>query len=67
MIHSKNKSGEDIKGIFVWRFENKYAHICLSWLCLLHILILLHESELCDWGVNIIIYANHMLRAAYLL
>ena len=23
------------------------------------------ESELCDWGVNIIIYANHMLRAAY--
>jgi anaerobic ribonucleoside-triphosphate reductase activating protein len=22
-------------------------------------------SELCDWGVNIIIYANHMLRAAY--
>lgn len=35
----------------------------LSWLCLLYDHI--YESELCDWGVNIIIYANHMLRAAY--
>ena len=23
------------------------------------------EKELCSWGANIIIYANHMLRASY--
>ena len=50
MIHSKNKSGEDIKE-FCLAFRKQYDHI--------------YESELCDWGVNIIIYANHMLRAAY--
>lgn len=37
MIHSKNKSGEDIKN-FVWRFENSML-MYLSWLCLLHMII----------------------------
>jgi phosphoenolpyruvate phosphomutase len=23
------------------------------------------EEELAEWGINIVIYANHMLRAAY--
>ena len=25
----------------------------------------IYEKELQEWGVNIVIYANHMLRAAY--
>lgn len=62
MIHSKHKTGEDIKE-FCLRFREKnvttpivvvpttYNHIT--------------EDELASWGVNVVIYANHMLRAAY--
>lgn len=62
MIHSKHKTGEDIKE-FCQRFREKdsvtpivvvpttYNHIT--------------EDELVSWGVNVVIYANHMLRAAY--
>jgi phosphoenolpyruvate phosphomutase len=62
MIHSKHKTGEDIKE-FCLRFREKnvttpivvvpttYNHIT--------------ENELASWGVNVVIYANHMLRAAY--
>lgn len=62
MIHSKHKTGDDIKE-FCLRFREKdhttpivvvpttYNHIT--------------EDELADWGVNVVIYANHMLRAAY--
>lgn len=62
MIHSKNKTGDDIKE-FCLRFREKdvvtpivvvpttYNHIT--------------EDELASWGVNVVIYANHMLRAAY--
>lgn len=62
MIHSKETSGEDIKE-FCLRFREKkpdvpivavpttYSHIT--------------EDELASWGVNIVIYANHLLRAAY--
>ena len=62
MIHSKHKTGEDIKE-FCHRFREKdtttpivvvpttYNHIT--------------EEELASWGVNVVIYANHMLRAAY--
>ena len=62
MIHSKHKTGEDIKE-FCKRFREKdlntpivvvpttYNHIT--------------EDELASWGVNVVIYANHLLRAAY--
>lgn len=62
MIHSKHKSGDDIRE-FCLRFRAKepvvpivvvpttYNHVT--------------EDELVSWGVNIVIYANHMLRAAY--
>lgn len=62
MIHSKNRDGEDIKE-FCQRFREKdgitplvvvpttYNHVT--------------EDELASWGVNVVIYANHLLRAAY--
>jgi phosphoenolpyruvate mutase len=62
MIHSKEKSGEDIKE-FCLKFREKdnntplvvvpssYNHI--------------KEFEFVSWGANVVIYANHMLRSAY--
>jgi phosphoenolpyruvate phosphomutase len=62
MIHSKEKSGEDIKD-FCKKFRNTdpstpivvvpstYNHI--------------DEETLNEWGATVVIYANHMLRAAY--
>lgn len=62
MIHSKNKSGEDIKE-FCKLFRNEYAHVPIVVVPTTfdHI----YESELHEWGVNVVIYANHLLRAAY--
>ena len=62
MIHSKKKDGKEIIEFCenFQKFETKvplvvvpstYAHIT--------------ESELQDLGVNVIIYANHLLRSAY--
>lgn len=62
MIHSKNKSGEDIKE-FCLTFRQRYAHVPIVVVPTTYDHI--HESELRDWGVNVVIYANHMLRAAY--
>ena len=59
MIHSRKKDGREIKE-FCKEFNNKsplvvvpssYAHVT--------------ESELIDLGVNVVIYANHLLRSAY--
>lgn len=62
MIHSKEKSGDDIKEFCV-RFREKdsstpivvvpstYNHIT--------------EDALIEWGANVVIYANHLLRASY--
>lgn len=62
MIHSKEKSGDDIKS-FCEKFRefdtttpivvvpSSYNHI--------------PEKELCSWGANIVIYANHLLRASF--
>ncbi|MDB2701954.1 phosphoenolpyruvate mutase [Flavobacteriaceae bacterium] len=62
MIHSKDKSGDDIKS-FCENFRkfdtttpivvvpSSYNHI--------------PEKELCSWGANIVIYANHLLRASF--
>ena len=62
MIHSKNKSGEDIKE-FCLAFRKAYAHIPIVVVPTTYDHI--YESELHEWGVNVVIYANHMLRAAY--
>ena len=62
MIHSKNKSGEDIKEVCL-TFRQRYAHVPIVVVPTTYDHI--HESELRKWGVNVVIYANHMLRAAY--
>ncbi len=62
MIHSKHKTGDDIKE-FCRRFREKDATtpIVVVPTTYNHIT----EDELASWGINVVIYANHMLRAAY--
>lgn len=62
MIHSRNKSGEDIKE-FCLRFREKHHSVPIVVVPTTYNQI--KEDELASWGVNIVIYANHMLRAAY--
>lgn len=62
MIHSRNKDGEDIHE-FCTRFRERDSHtpIVVVPTTFNHIT----EEEFAQWGVNIVIYANHMLRSAY--
>jgi len=62
MIHSKEKSGEDIK-LFCLEFRkvNKTTPIIVVPSSYNHI----KEDELIDWGANVVIYANHLLRASF--
>lgn len=62
MIHSKDRTGDDIKE-FCQRFRtsNVSTPIVVVPTTYNHIT----EMELASWGVNIVIYANHMLRSAY--
>ena len=62
MIHSKNKSGEDIKE-FCQRFREKDPHTPIVAVPTTYNQFT--EEELATWGINIVIYANHMLRSAY--
>ena len=62
MIHSKEKSGEDIKE-FCTRFRQKLSNIPLVVVPTTYNQVT--EDELASWGVNVVIYANHMLRSAY--
>ena len=62
MIHSKNKSGEDIKE-FCKRFRKKHSSVPLVVVPTTYNQVT--EEELASWGVNVVIYANHMLRSAY--
>lgn len=62
MIHSKDKTGEDIKE-FCQRFRKEYSNIPLVLVPTTYNQFT--EKELAEWGANIIIYANHMLRASY--
>lgn len=62
MIHSKEKTGNDIKE-FCLRFREKYPSIPIVAVPTTYNHIT--EEELVSWGVNIVIYANHMLRSAY--
>ncbi len=62
MIHSKNKEGEDIKEFCLrFRAKDKETPIIVVPTTYNHIT----EKELASWGINVVIYANHMLRSAY--
>lgn len=62
MIHSKEKTGEDIKE-FCLRFRKKDA--CTPIVVVPTTYNQFTEEELSEWGINVVIYANHMLRSAY--
>ena len=62
MIHSKNKDGQDIKE-FCQRFREVDNHTPIVAVPTTYGQFT--EAELAGWGINIVIYANHMLRSAY--
>ncbi len=62
MIHSKNKDGEDIKE-FCLRFREKDVETPIVAVPTTYNQFT--EDELASWGINVVIYANHMLRSAY--
>jgi len=62
MIHSKDKSGDDIKSFCLeYRKKNTTTPIVVVPSSYNHI----KEDELIEWGANIVIYANHLLRASF--
>ena len=62
MIHSKDKSGDDIKSFCIeFRKKNTTTPIVVVPSSYNHI----KEEELISWGANIVIYANHLLRASF--
>lgn len=62
MIHSKDRSGEDIKQFCeTFRLSDEKTPIVVVPTSYNHIT----EKELIGWGVNIVIYANHLLRASF--
>ena len=62
MIHSKDKSGNDIKSFCIeFRKNNTTTPIVVVPSSYNHI----KEEELIEWGANIVIYANHLLRASF--
>ena len=62
MIHSKNKDGMDVKE-FCQRFREVDNHTPIVAVPTTYAQFT--EEELASWGINIVIYANHMLRSAY--
>ena len=62
MIHSKDKSGEDIK-LFCQELRKVHTNVPIVVVPTTYNHI--KEDELVKWGVNVVIYANHMLRSAY--
>lgn len=62
MIHSKNKDGMDIKE-FCLCFRQKDFHTPI--IAVPTTYNQFTEDELAEWGINVVIYANHMLRSAY--
>lgn len=62
MIHSKNKDGMDIKE-FCLRFREKNTTTPLVAVPTTYNQFT--EDELSQWGINVVIYANHLLRSAY--
>ena len=62
MIHSKEKTGDDIKAFCKqFRDKNQNTPIIIVPSTFNHIT----EDEFEKMGVNVVIYANHMLRASY--
>ena len=62
MIHSRKKSGDEIIE-FAKKFKEKHADIPL--VCVPTSYNHIYESELAEVGFNVVIYANHLLRASY--
>lgn len=62
MIHSKEKTGSDIQE-FCRRFRLEFPEVPIVLVPTTYNQFT--EAELHIWGANVIIYANHMLRAAY--
>jgi len=62
MIHSKEKSGEDIRD-FCLRFRERHPYVPIVAVPTTY--NHLTEEQLAEWGIKVVIYANHMLRAAY--
>lgn len=62
MIHSKDKTGVDIKKFAEAynKFENRKPLMMVP-----TSYNKVTETELSEWGANIVVYANHLLRAAY--
>lgn len=62
MIHSKDKSGEDIKSFCTeFRKLDSITPIVVVPSSYNHI----KEDEFIEWGANVVIYANHLLRASF--
>ncbi|MEA5051832.1 MAG: phosphoenolpyruvate mutase [Propionicimonas sp.] len=62
MIHSKEKDGDEIRE-FMRRFRDYSAEVPVVLVPTTYNQF--YEEELADWGANIIIHANHLLRSAY--
>lgn len=62
MIHSKEKSGADIKA-FCEQFHELHPFVPIVAVPTTYNQF--REEELAQWGIKVVIYANHMLRAAY--
>ncbi len=62
MIHSKEQTGTDIKE-FCLRFRKEKPQIPIVLVPTTYNSF--KEEVLIEWGANVIIYANHMLRSAY--
>ena len=62
MIHSKNQDGMDIKE-FCLRFRERNTETPIVAVPTTYNQFT--EDELASWGINVVIYANHLLRAAY--
>ena len=61
MIHSREKDGREIKE-FLTKFREFAPEIPVVLVPTSYNQF--HEEELCQWGANIIIHANHLLRSA---
>ena len=62
MIHSRLKDGAEIKE-FLRQFRAEYPDVPVVLVPTSYNHV--PEDELCEWGANIIIHANHLLRSAY--
>ncbi len=66
MIHSKQKSPEEVFEFAIFYRElQKELNITKPLICVPTTYNTVHEDELHAAGFNIVIYANHLLRAAY--